>query len=93
MITWIKNGVLVDPVKGIVKKADLVIEKGGIAKILSRGAFRHKGPRLKTIDASNKLIIPGLIDMHVHLREPGHEYKETVETGGKAGVAGGFTSE
>ncbi len=92
MVTWIRNGELVDPVKGIVKKADLIIEKGKISKILSRGTFKDKGPRLKTIDASDKLIIPGLIDMHVHLREPGHEYKETVETGGKAGVAGGFTA-
>ncbi len=92
MITWIKNGEIVDPVKRVVKKADLIIEKGKIAKILSRGIFKDKGPRLSTIDASNKLIIPGLIDMHVHLREPGHEYKETIATGAKAGVAGGFTA-
>jgi len=92
VITWIKNGEIVDPVKRVVKKADLIIEKGKIAKILSRGIFKDKGPRLRTIDASNKLIIPGLIDMHVHLREPGHEYKETIATGAKAGVAGGFTA-
>ena len=92
MTTWIKNGEVVDPAKGVVKKADLIIEKGKIAKILSHGAFKDKGPRLRTIDASNKLIIPGLIDMHVHLREPGHEYKETIATGSKAGAAGGFTA-
>jgi len=92
VITWIRNGEVVDPVKGTVKRADLIIEKGKIQKILPRGTFKNKGPRLKTIDASGKLIIPGLIDMHVHLREPGHEYKETIATGGKAGVAGGFTA-
>ncbi|MBW1850722.1 MAG: dihydroorotase [Deltaproteobacteria bacterium] len=72
--------------------ADLLIEKRKIVRILSRGTFKERGPRLRTIDASNKLIIPGLIDMHTHLREPGHEYKETIATGGRAGVAGGFTA-
>ena len=92
MITWIRDGKIVDPVKGIVEKADLIIKKDKIARILPTGEFKDKGPRLKIIDASNKLIIPGLIDMHVHLREPGHEYKETIATGGKAAVAGGFTA-
>jgi dihydroorotase len=90
--TLIKNGEVVDPDKGTVKKADLIIEKGNIAKILPRGAFDFKGPGLKTIEASGKLIVPGLIDMHVHLREPGHEYKETIATGAMAGVAGGYTA-
>ena len=61
MITWIKDGEIVDPAKGAVKKADLFVEKGKIAKILPRGTFKDKGPRIKTVDASNKLIIPGLI--------------------------------
>lgn len=91
MITWIKNGEIIDPVNGVVKKADIVIEKGKIVKILPYRTFKAEGPRLRMIDASNKMIIPGLIDMHVHLREPGHEYKETIATGGKAGAAGGFT--
>jgi len=91
-MTLIKNGKVVDPVKGVIKRADLLIEKGKITKILSHGQFKADVSRLKTIDAAKKLIIPGLIDMHVHLREPGHEYKETVATGGKAGVAGGFTA-
>jgi len=92
VITWIRDGDVVDPAKGKVEKADLIIEKNRIAKILPQGVFKEKGPRLKIINASNKTIIPGLIDMHVHLREPGHEYKETIATGGMAGVAGGFTS-
>jgi len=90
--TWIINGELVDPVKGTAKKADLVIEKGKIAKILSQGILKVTGPAVKVIDASDKLIIPGLIDMHVHLREPGYEYKETIFSGAKAGAAGGFTA-
>jgi dihydroorotase len=89
---WIKSGTLVDPLRTAKKKVDLIIEKGRIAEILPHGAFKEKGARLKVIDATGMLIIPGLVDMHVHLREPGHEYKETVATGGLAGLAGGFTS-
>ena len=92
MITWIRNGEVVDTVQGVVKKVDLIIEKGKIAKILPPEIFKEKGPQLSIINASNRLIIPGLIDMHVHLREPGHEYKETIKTGGKAAVAGGFVA-
>lgn len=92
MIAWIRNGEVVDPVQGVVEKADLIIKKGRIAKILPPETFKEKGPQLSIINASNRLIIPGLIDMHVHLREPGHEYKETIKTGGKAAVAGGFVA-
>jgi len=90
--TWIKDGEMVDPVNGTVEKVDLIIEKGRVSKILPHGAFRDKDIQITIIPASKKLIIPGLVDMHVHLREPGHEYKETIETGGMAAVAGGFTS-
>ncbi len=92
MITWIQSGVLVDPVKGVQEKSDLIIERGKIKKILPWGEFREKGPQLRIINAADKLVVPGFIDMHVHLREPGHEYKETILTGGKAGVKGGFTA-
>lgn len=91
MITWIKSGSIVDPVRGVIEKADLIIEKGRIGKILPPGAAQEEG-QMRIIDASKRLIVPGLVDMHVHLREPGHEYKETIATGGKAGVAGGFTA-
>ncbi len=92
MVTWIKGGDVVDPVKGVVEKTDLIIEKGKVAKILPPGVFNDKIPEMRTINASNKLVIPGLIDMHVHLREPGHEHKETIASGGRAAVAGGFTA-
>jgi len=87
----IKGGDLVDPLKGFLKKQDIIIEGGYISRILPSGAFTETGPQISIIDASGKLIIPGMIDMHVHLREPGHEYKETIATGSLAGVAGGFT--
>ncbi|RLC30620.1 MAG: dihydroorotase [Deltaproteobacteria bacterium] len=92
MITWIKNGQVVDPDKQTAEEADLIIEKGKIARIVPPAVITGNGSRLKIIDASGKLIIPGLVDMHVHLREPGHEYKETVATGAGAGAAGGFTA-
>lgn len=92
MVTWIRDGEIVDPVKGAIEKADLIIKGGKIAKILPPGSFKDDLPETRTINASNKLVIPGLIDMHVHFREPGHEYKETIATGGRAAVAGGFTA-
>ena len=92
MRTWIKAGSVVDPVRGTVERAELIIEKGKIAGILPPGSAEGKGPQTKVIDASDKVILPGLVDMHVHLREPGYEYKETIATGGRAGVAGGFTT-
>jgi dihydroorotase len=88
----IKGGDIVDPLKGILKNHDIVIERKIISKILPAGSFVEIGPQVTIIDASGKLIIPGMIDMHVHLRDPGHEYKETIATGASAGVAGGFTS-
>ena len=91
MTILIKGGDLVDPLKGFLKKQDIIIEGGYISRILPSGAFTETGPQISIIDASGKLIIPGMIDMHVHLREPGHEYKETIATGSLAGVAGGFT--
>jgi dihydroorotase len=92
VITWIQSGVVIDPVKGVQEKVDLIIERGKIKKMPPWGEFREKGPQMKIINASDRLIVPGLIDMHVHLREPGHEYKETIASGGKAGAKGGFTA-
>ena len=91
MAIWIRGGEVVDPVKGAMEKMDLIVDRKRVSRLLPSGQFQNKGPRLKVFDASGKIIIPGLIDLHVHLREPGHEYKETIESGAKAGVAGGFT--
>lgn len=91
MTMWIKNGELIDPVDGTIKQADLIIEKGKIKTIAPRGTLKHIPSALKVLDAAGSMVIPGLIDMHVHLREPGEEYKETVITGARAAAAGGFT--
>ncbi len=80
----IKNATLV--LKDGERKADLLIENGRISKIGS--GLNCEG---KVIDATGKHVLAGLIDMHVHLREPGFEGKEDIESGSKAAVAGGFT--
>ena len=87
----IRGGDLVDPVKESVEKRDILIEDGKISRILPPGRLKDTGSQMRIIDVSGKVVVPGLIDMHVHLREPGQEYKETIATGSLAGVAGGFT--
>jgi dihydroorotase len=73
---WIRGGDIIDPIKGFIERQDIIVESGRISGILPSGVFTETGPEILIIDASGKLIIPGMIDMHVHLREPGHEYKE-----------------
>lgn len=87
----IENGTLIDPASGVEGSFSLVIESGIIRDVLAAGETRE-GSFEQRIDASGLWIVPGLIDLHVHLREPGQEWKETVETGARAAVAGGFTS-
>ncbi len=91
MAILIRGGDIVDPLKEIVIKRDILIEKGKISKIISPGEITDMGDKIEIIDVQGKTILPGLIDMHVHLREPGHEYKETIASGSLAGVSGGFT--
>jgi dihydroorotase len=88
MTILLKGGEVVDPDQDLNKKADVLLEKGQVARLGRIGA--QEGWRV--IDVSGMYVMPGLIDMHVHLREPGQEYKETIETGARAAVAGGFTS-
>lgn len=83
----IQNGHLIDPANGIDKKADLWIENGRVVVV-----GKHPGKADETIDASGRIVCPGLIDMHVHLREPGQEWKEDIASGSRAAVAGGVTS-
>jgi dihydroorotase len=70
------------------KKADLLIKDGKIAEISTE--IESAGARV--IDASKSVLLPGLVDLHTHLREPGKEDAETVESGSRAGVKGGFTA-
>ena len=70
------------------KKSDLLIKDGKIAEVSSK--ISAEGARI--IDASKSVLLPGLVDLHTHLREPGKEDAETVESGSQAGVKGGFTA-
>lgn len=88
MKTLLKNGRLVDYKNKIDGMYDVLIEDDKISKV--EKDINEKVDRL--IDCTNLIIIPGMIDMHCHLREPGFEYKETIETGSKSAVAGGFTT-
>jgi dihydroorotase len=89
----IKNGRVVDPSQGLDKVTiDLLIEGRKIKKIYKRAARLSLGPKDKTIDAKGLYVLPGLVDMHAHLREPGFEHKETIASGTRAAVRGGFTS-
>ena len=85
----IRNGRVVDPVNGVDAVQDVLIE-GGVIKRL--GPKLPAPERAEIIDATGKVVCPGFIDIHVHLREPGFEYKETVATGTRAAAAGGFTA-
>jgi dihydroorotase len=86
---------VIDPSQKMDIAADILLENGKIVQIAPELAktlnSKDKG-KVKTIDLSGMIVVPGLIDMHTHLREPGFEYKETIASGTAAAVAGGFTS-
>lgn len=84
----IKNGRIVDPSQNLDRLADLAIEDG-IVRELAHGI---SAPGAEIFDASGLIVAPGFIDMHVHLREPGFERAETIETGSRSAATGGFTS-
>jgi dihydroorotase len=88
----IQGGRLIDPFQGIDGELDLLLEDGEVAKVGERLKKPKGAETIEVIDASGLVVCPGLIDIHVHLREPGQEYKETVKTGTMAAAAGGFTA-
>jgi dihydroorotase len=87
--TIIRNGRVIDPASKRDEVADLLIVDGKVAPISQLSTLN---PQPDEIDAGNLIVCPGLIDMHVHLREPGFGHKETIESGARAAAAGGFTT-
>lgn len=84
----IKNGRVIDPSSGIDEELDILVEDGKVTKL----AKDIVSKRARVIDAKDKVVTPGFIDLHTHLREPGREDEETILTGTKAASSGGFTS-
>ncbi|MCL4536454.1 MAG: dihydroorotase [Nitrospirae bacterium] len=97
----IKNGHIIDPSQDIDVVGDILIENGKIIELRVKSSesgvkdnskLKTQNSKLKIIDATGLSVLPGLVDMHVHLREPGFDYKETIKTGTMAAVKGGITS-
>jgi dihydroorotase len=92
----IQNGRIIDPSQDMDTVGDIVIDDGKIQEVITQKSkqklYDKNSEDCKIIDASSMIVIPGLIDMHVHLREPGFEHKETIKTGTMAAVKGGFTT-
>ncbi|MGA2194450.1 MAG: dihydroorotase [Bryobacteraceae bacterium] len=84
----IKNGRVIDPASQTDRVADVLIVDGRVAGV----APNLSSPKAEVFDATGMIVSPGFIDMHVHLREPGFEHAETIESGSRAAAAGGFTS-
>ncbi len=88
----IKNGRVIDPSGGLDGLYDLYIYEGKVASLRPSGGSLEADEDWDVLDAKKMLVLPGLIDIHTHLRDPGYEYKETIATGTMAAAAGGFTS-
>ena len=86
----IQHGHLIDPANGIDAEMELLLRDGRVAAVAAPGKLRGQADR--TFNARGAIVAPGLIDLHVHLREPGQPHKETIATGTAAAAAGGFTS-
>jgi dihydroorotase len=89
-VILIKGGLVVDPIQALAAPRDLLLDDGKVAALEPAGTIPADGRRV--INAANLAVTPGLIDMHVHLREPGEEYKEDILSGTRAAVQGGFTA-
>src|SRR5437870_6577245 len=86
----IQNGYVIDPSQGLNAGRNVFVEDGRVVGLPSHSDALPDGAEV--FDATGLIVAPGFIDMHVHLREPGHEYKETIASGAAAAVAGGFTT-
>lgn len=87
----LKNGYMLDPASGVEGYRDILIDKknGKIAGIAPQGMLKEKA---EEIDLNGQFIVPGLVDVHVHFRDPGFTYKEDIDTGARSAARGGFTS-
>lgn len=85
------GGLLIDPAAGVDGRGDILLRDGRVAEIAGPGKLTH-AEGAEVLDATGLVVAPGLIDIHVHLREPGQTYKETIATGTAAAAAGGFTA-
>ncbi len=90
MKIFIKGGHVLDPVNNIDEVTNILVEDGVISEVGNDPDL--EGVAMEVIDAEGMYVVPGLVDMHCHLRDPGQEYKEDIETGTKAALAGGITS-
>jgi dihydroorotase len=86
----VRGGRLIDPKNHIDKPADVLVVDGKVAEV--GPGLRAPDASTKIVDATGKIVSPGFVDLHVHLREPGQEYKEDIASGSRAAVAGGFTT-
>src|SRR2546423_3017870 len=86
----IANGYVIDPSQGINSGHNLLIEDGRVKGLVERSEGVPEGAEV--LDATGLVVAPGFIDLHTHLREPGQEYKETIQTGAAAAVAGSYHS-
>ncbi len=89
MTLLVRGGRVIDPAREVDAELDVLVEGDRIAAL---GADLEAPEGAEVVDATGKVVTPGLIDIHVHLREPGQEYKETIESGTRAAAAGGFTA-
>ncbi|MEJ2183922.1 MAG: dihydroorotase [Nitrospirota bacterium] len=87
----VRGGHVVDPSQGMDGPADVLVENGRVLKVAPR-LEEPRGNGDRVLEAQGMYVLPGLVDMHTHLREPGFEHKETIETGTGAAIRGGFTS-
>src|SRR6266702_7228548 len=87
----IRGGQLIDPGAGLDGLKDILLKDGRVAEIAAPGKLKLANGA-ESLDATGLVVAPGLVDIHVHLREPGQGYKETIATGTAAAAAGGFTA-
>lgn len=88
----LRGGRVIDPARGFDGVADVLIEGNRILRVGPDAAQGVSGERVRTLDLAGRWVVPGFVDLHVHFREPGHEYKEDIGSGLRAAAAGGFTS-